>query len=128
MRSQNGRSGNLRGRPTGHGDVRALARLHTEAAVQTSAAIMGDKGAAATARTAAASALLDRAWGIPEQTLSASVVGEAYADVLRRINAEEDAAEVEAETRPCQHRLMGRAVNLHFSASPSTFPRVCAAP
>ena len=128
MRSQKGRSGNLRGTPAGHGDVRALARLHTEAAVQTSAAIMGDKGAAATARTSAASALLDRAWGSPEQTLSASVFGETYADVLRRINAEEDAAQVEAETRPCQHRLMGGAVILHVSAPPSPFPRVSAAP
>jgi hypothetical protein len=56
--------------------------------------IMGDKGAAATARTSAACALLDRAWGRPEQTLSASVVGEPYIDALKRIAAE-DAEEVE---------------------------------
>ena len=54
-----------------------------------------DTGAAPSARASAASSVLDRAWGRPEISVSASV-GETYADVLRRINQEEDAAEVES--------------------------------
>ena len=105
MKWVKGQSGNLLGRPKGdHGDVRALARTHTRAAVAVLVKIMGDKDAAATARTSAACALLDRAWGRPEQTLSASVVGESYADVLTRISAQieqEEAEELKALPAPC---------------------------
>ena len=102
MKWEKGQSGNLRGRPTGHGDVRELARLHTKDAVQTLVEIMGDKGAAPSARTSAACALLDRAFGRPEISVSASV-GESYADVLMRISREvaaEEAAELKALEAP----------------------------
>ncbi len=73
-----------------------MARKHTKGAVQTLVEIMGDKGAAPSARTSAACALLDRAFGRPELAITASV-GESYIDVLKRINEEEqeDAEEVE---------------------------------
>ena len=97
MKWVKGISANPGGRPKGFGDLRELARTHTEAAVQTLVEIMGDTSAAPSARASAASSVLDRAWGRPELSISASVIGETYADVLRRINAEEDAEEVEAE-------------------------------
>ena len=87
MTWQKGESGNPGGRPAGYGDVRELARTHTEAAVSTLVEIMNDKGAAPSARTSAASSLLDRAWGRPEQTLSASIKEEeSYIDALKSIN------------------------------------------
>ncbi len=96
-------SGNLRGRPKGdHGDIRALARTHTSDAIEVLVIIMMDPKAAPSARTSAASALLDRAFGRPEISVSASV-GESYADVLMRISrevAEEEAAELKALEAP----------------------------
>ncbi len=95
MKWAKGQSGNLRGRPKGdHGDIRALARTHTSDAIEVLVTIMMDPKAAPSARTSAASALLDRAWGRPELSISASV-GESYADVLLRINQEADAEKAE---------------------------------
>ena len=84
-----GESGNPGGRPAGYGDLRELARTHTETAVQTLVDIMCDSEAAPSARATAASSLLDRGWGRPEQSISAALIGESYTDVLRRISAEE---------------------------------------
>ena len=94
MQWEKGKSGNPGGRPKGYGDVRELARTHTEAAVAVLVTIMNDTGAAPSARASAASSVLDRAWGRPELAITASV-GESYADVLRRINQEADAEEAE---------------------------------
>ena len=95
MQWKKGQSGNPGGRPAGYGDLRELARTHTEAAVQTLVEIMNDPGAASSARATAATGLLDRGWGRPEQSISTSVIEESYADVLMRINQEEDAEEAE---------------------------------
>ena len=94
MKWEKGQSGNPGGRPAGYGDLRELARTHTETAVATLVEIMDDKDAAPSARATAATGLLDRGWGRPEQSISTSIKEESYADVLKRIN-EEDAEETE---------------------------------
>ncbi len=94
MQWEMGKSGNTGGRPKGYGDVRELARTHTEAAVAVLVTIMNDTGAAPSARASAASSVLDRAWGRPELAITASV-GESYADVLMRISREVAAEEAE---------------------------------
>lgn len=48
-------------------DLRSLARSYTETAVRTLASIMNMSDAPPAARVAAASHLLDRGWGKPEQ-------------------------------------------------------------
>src|SRR3954447_3451769 len=70
---QKGQSGNPGGRPKALGDVRDLARAQTEAAVETLVAIMTDTDASASARVAAASAILDRGWGEPTVQVETSV-------------------------------------------------------
>ncbi len=97
MTWKKGQSANPGGRPAGYGDLRELARTHTETAVATLVEIMNDSGAAPSARATAATGLLDRGWGRPEQSISTSVKEESYADVLQRINDEGDAEEIEAE-------------------------------
>ncbi len=94
MTWKKGESGNPGGRPAGYGDLRELARTHTESAVATLVEIMNDSDAAPSARATAATGLLDHGWGRPEQSISTSVKEESYADVLTRIN-EEDAEETE---------------------------------
>jgi hypothetical protein len=69
MPFRKGQSGNPKGRrkdPEGKGELKALARTHTKEAVETLVAVMksADKDAA---RVQAATALLDRGWGRPEQ-------------------------------------------------------------
>lgn len=51
-------------------NVRALARKHTESAIESLAAIMTDQEAAVAARIAAANSLLDRGWGRVPQPVS----------------------------------------------------------
>ena len=54
-------------------DIRSLARSHTEAALKTLAGIMNQSEAPAAARVSAATALLDRGWGKPSQTVDMTV-------------------------------------------------------
>ena len=68
-----GQSGNPGGRPKALGDIRELARRHSGEAVQVLVHVMGDASAAPSARVGAASALLDRGWGRPAQTINASM-------------------------------------------------------
>ena len=67
MPFQPGQSGNPGGRPKALKAVEEAARLHTEEAIATLAAICNNKDAPEAARVAAANALLDRAWGKPRQ-------------------------------------------------------------
>ena len=67
---QKGRSGNPGGRPKEIADVRELARQLTPQAIATLETIMNEQRAPASARVAAAEALLNRAWGRPAQTIT----------------------------------------------------------
>ncbi len=67
---QKGRSGNPGGRPNEIGEVRELARKHTPQALTALASIMNQDSAPASARVAAAEALLNRAWGRPTQPIA----------------------------------------------------------
>lgn len=70
---QPGQSGNPGGRPKVIGELRDLARIHTLEALETLTEIMKDKGAPPAARVAAVSHILDRGYGKPTQTISATV-------------------------------------------------------
>lgn len=64
-----GQTGNPRGRPKENPIAKELARAHTEQAVQTLAEIMRAEESGAKARAFAATALLDRGWGRPSQSI-----------------------------------------------------------
>ena len=65
-------------------DIRSLARTHTDMCVRVLAGIARQKAAPAAARTHAATALLDRGWGKPEQPVSGED-GKAIEIVVRTI-------------------------------------------
>lgn len=50
-------------------EIRSLARSHTETAIKTLAGLMNEKKVPAASRVAAATALLDRGWGKPAQSV-----------------------------------------------------------
>jgi hypothetical protein len=54
-------------------DIRSLARTHTESALKVLAGIMNQHEAPPAARVSAATALLDRGWGKPSQTVDMTV-------------------------------------------------------
>ena len=68
-----GISGNPGGRPKGFGDIREIARTHTATAIETLVSVMNNPDATASARVAAATALLDRGWGRPTQPIDANI-------------------------------------------------------
>ena len=68
MQFAKGQSGNPGGRPRGHGEIRELARAHTELALQTLVEI-ATRGVVESARVAAANSLLDRGYGKPPASL-----------------------------------------------------------
>ena len=68
-----GVSGNPGGRPKDMGDIREIARKHTPEAIETLVTVMNSPRATDQARVHAATALLDRGWGRPAQTIHASV-------------------------------------------------------
>ncbi len=65
-----GKSGNPGGKPKGIGDMRALARCHTEKALAVLVAAL--ESSREDIRVKAADALLDRGWGKPTQCLEHS--------------------------------------------------------
>ncbi len=67
---EKGTSGNPGGRPRIPPHVRALARSHTEEAIETLATIMRDENEKGSSRARAAEAILDRAWGKPASTMA----------------------------------------------------------
>lgn len=67
---QKGRSGNPGGRPKEIGEVRDLARQFTPQAIESLQSIMNEQQAPASARVAAAEALLNRGWGRPTQMIA----------------------------------------------------------
>ena len=69
-RFQKGLSGNPGGRPREIGEIKDLARAHTADAMLALASIAVDLSAPASARVAAAEALLNRAWGRPGLSLA----------------------------------------------------------
>lgn len=54
-------------------DIRSLARSYTESAIKTLAGIMQQPEAPHAARVSAATALLDRGWGKPQQSVDMTV-------------------------------------------------------
>ena len=81
-----GQSGNPGGRPGGVGEIREIAREHTEPAIGILVAVMNDAGASPSSRVAAA-ALLDRGWGRPAQTIDASINShQSFAEALQEIS------------------------------------------
>lgn len=87
-----GKSGNPSGRPKEIGHVRDLARAHTEDAIKTLVEIRADPTQPAPARVAAATALLDRAWGKPSQAVDMTSKGERVGYVIPVPPEAEDAA------------------------------------
>jgi hypothetical protein len=96
-----GQSGNPGGRPGGLGEIREIAREHTEPAIGILVAVMNDQQAAPSSRVAAATALLDRGWGRPAQTIDASINShqsfvEALQEISERCQREQEAKQANA--------------------------------
>jgi HEAT repeat protein len=64
-------------------EIASLARMHTEEAVKTLAAIMNDPHAPDAARIDAAEALLDLGWGKPRQSHEAEITFEDERETTR---------------------------------------------
>ena len=84
-----GQSGNPNGRPRVVADVQNAAREHSTEAIKTLAQIMCDPKAPAAARISAASALLDRGYGKPVQTVDANNTNVNYVVSDRPMTEEE---------------------------------------
>lgn len=96
-----GMSGNPSGRPKADLNIRELAKGYTEEAMATLVEVARNKKASPSARVAAASALLDRAWGKPPQHIEAVSVGMSYSDFLEHM-ALQDEKENQAGVIECK--------------------------
>ena len=82
-----GQSGNPGGRPGGVGEIREIAREHTEPAIGILVAVMNDADASPSSRVAAATASLDRGWGRPAQTIDARINShQSFTEALQEIS------------------------------------------
>ena len=68
-------------------DIRSLARVHTETAINTLKSIASSRKAAHAARVAAAVALLDRGWGKPAQFIEHT--GDVKIERIERVIVDE---------------------------------------
>lgn len=89
MPFEKGKSGNPGGRPRKDNPVKVLAKEYSTDAIQAIKNIMDDVENDARTRLQAANAILDRAFGRPEQAVSAEVKGDVV-PVLQLIRNERD--------------------------------------
>jgi hypothetical protein len=83
-----GQSGNPGGRPRDILQIAELARTHSPLAIKTLANICEDLDAPHSARVSAAVALLNRAWGLPAQTIDMEQrvdLGRMHLEALRSL-------------------------------------------
>jgi hypothetical protein len=90
-RWQKGQSGNPRGRTPVSAEIRDLARAHAPEMFSVLVAIAKDRKASASARVAAANAVLDRGWGKPQQDMNLSG-GVTLLELVRASMAIEEAS------------------------------------
>lgn len=84
-----GQSGNPSGRPKALISVREMARGMTEQALDTLSKIMLDEKAKPSERAQAASAILDRAWGKPTQSIENVNPEKTFRDWLDHVAEQE---------------------------------------
>ncbi len=85
---QKGVSGNPSGRPKILAELKELAGQHTPRAIETLAGIMNDAQTPAASRVAAATALLDRAYGRPSISVETKIeldIASSHAATLMRL-------------------------------------------
>ncbi len=80
-----GKSGNPGGRPKAVKEVEALAREHTEEAMQALVDICTNERSPAAARVSAAGVILDRGWGKPKQAMELEHFGKDGAPLIPSI-------------------------------------------
>lgn len=83
MPFQKGQSGNPGGRPKESPELKAAARAHTKAAVETLAKIMKSGKFPPAARVSAAQALLDRGWGKAAQPITGEDDGALKIEIVK---------------------------------------------
>ena len=91
-----GTSGNPSGRPKAVVAVQELAKEHTLDAIKALADVCRDEKAPPSARVAASTALLDRAWGRPSQAVEIGGSGVPIEGVMRIEFVKVDQIEVKA--------------------------------
>ena len=90
---QKGQSGNPSGRPKVIGEIRNLARRHTEAALKALADIVANEKCPPAARVAAATAILDRGYGRAPQSLTVKgSIEQHIISLLKGLDVPSDAA------------------------------------
>jgi hypothetical protein len=93
-----GQSGNLKGKPPIIAEVRELARKHTRAAIKALVRIVKNEASPPAATVAAASALLDRGWGRPEQSHQIAGNGLVLQVITGILRAPDEPLLIESET------------------------------